>query len=171
MAAFDDSFKELIGEEGVLSTVRSDPGNWTGGAVGVGRLVGTKYGISAKAYPNLDIPNLTLAEAKAIAKRDYWDTVHGDDLPPAIAHALFDMAYNQGVLTAIRVFQRSVGVAQDGVLGSVTMAAFAAQPAKQFARAFTISRIKRYSMTAGWINDADGWIGRALDSFAEIVES
>ena len=169
MTAFDDSFKQLIGEEGTLSTDRTDPGNWTGGAVGVGKLVGTKYGISAKSYPTIDIPNLTLADAKAIAKRDYWDTVHGDDLPVAIAHALFDMAFNQGVMTAIKVFQRAVGVTQDGVFGDVTMAAFKAIPVAEFARSFTIFRILRYSMTAGWINDAKGWIGRALDSYAEIL--
>ena len=33
----------------------------------------TKYGISKKAYPDLDIPNLTIAQAMEIYRKDYWD--------------------------------------------------------------------------------------------------
>jgi hypothetical protein len=32
-----------------------DPGNWTGGAIGKGELRGTKWGISAQTYPQIDI--------------------------------------------------------------------------------------------------------------------
>ena len=46
--------------EGGLSLDRRDTGNWTGGKVGLGRLVGTKYGIAASAHPMLDIRGLTL---------------------------------------------------------------------------------------------------------------
>jgi lysozyme family protein len=169
MSAFDDSFAELLGEEGGLSLDPKDPGNWTGGKVGVGTLVGSKYGISAASYPTLDIPNLTLQQAKDIAKRDYWDAVRGDDLPPSVGHALFDCAYNQGVGTAVKLFQKALGVTPDGVFGPGTMAAFRAVPLKTFARAFTIARIVRYSMGPGWMSDAKGWTGRALDSFAEML--
>ena len=41
-------------EEGTLSLDPTDTGNWTGGAVGRGTLVGTKYGISAASYPTLE---------------------------------------------------------------------------------------------------------------------
>lgn len=169
MAAFDDSFAELVGEEGVLSTDRNDPGNWTGGKVGVGTFVGSKYGISAAAYPTLDIVNLTIDQAKAIAKRDYWDRVRGDDLSQPVGHALFDMAYNQGIGAAIRVFQKSLGLTPDGVFGPATMAAYQAADPRKLARTFTTYRIVRYSMAPGWINDANGWVGRALDSYLEMV--
>ena len=38
---FDEAFRRLIGHEGGYSTDRRDPGNWTGGKVGVGILKGT----------------------------------------------------------------------------------------------------------------------------------
>ena len=57
---FDEAFRRLIGHEGGYSTDRRDPGNWTGGKVGVGVLKGTKYGIAANTYPNLDIKNLVV---------------------------------------------------------------------------------------------------------------
>ena len=169
MSAFDDSFAELIGEEGGLSMDPKDRGNWDSGQIGVGTLKGSKYGISAAQYPTLDIANLTLDQAKAIAKRDYWDKVRGDDLPQPVAHALFDCAYNQGVGVAIKLFQKALTVTVDGVFGDGTMAAFRIVPIRRFARAFTIARIVRYSMGPGWMNDANGWTGRALDSFAEML--
>lgn len=171
MTAFDDSFDELHGAEGNYSNDPRDPGNWTGGKVGVGELKGTKYGVSAKSYPHLDIINLTLAEAKVIAKRDYWDLVRGDDLPPAVAHAIFDTAYNQGVGAAIILFQKAVKVTPDGNFGPLTLQAYQQLGTKKFARAFTIGRILRYSSTPGWDIDAAGWTGRALDAFADIVVS
>ena len=55
---FEKAFERLIGHEGGYSTDRNDPGNWTGGKVGSGTFKGTKYGIAANTYPNLDIKNL-----------------------------------------------------------------------------------------------------------------
>jgi lysozyme family protein len=58
--------------EGGFQDDPRDPGNWTGGQVGAGQLVGTKYGISAAANPDLDIPNLTWEEAEDIYFLRYW---------------------------------------------------------------------------------------------------
>jgi lysozyme family protein len=69
MSNFDDSFKELIGQEGGVTKNPKDPGDWTGGKVGVGILKGTKLGIAANTYPHLDIENLTVADAKTIYRK------------------------------------------------------------------------------------------------------
>ena len=47
MIGFDEVFARLIGHEGGYSADPKDPGNWTGGRPGVGKLLGTKYGIAA----------------------------------------------------------------------------------------------------------------------------
>ena len=57
----------------------------------------TKFGISKNAYPNLDIANITEAQAAEIYKRDYWDAINADQLPANIREAAFDAAVNQGV--------------------------------------------------------------------------
>lgn len=57
----------------------------------------TKYGISQKAYPKLDIANLTEAQAREIYKRDYWDKIGADALPENLRELAFDAAVNQGV--------------------------------------------------------------------------
>jgi hypothetical protein len=67
--SFDQAFHRLIGHEGGYSDDRRDPGNWTKGKIGAGILKGTKYGLAANTYPNLDIKNLTLAQAKEIYKK------------------------------------------------------------------------------------------------------
>ncbi|MCH9838000.1 hypothetical protein K0U83_20225, partial [bacterium] len=57
----------------------------------------TKFGISQRAYPKLDIANLTEQQAAAIYKRDYWDAINADSLPEGIRELAFDAAVNQGV--------------------------------------------------------------------------
>jgi len=100
----------VINLEGGLSLDPNDNGNWTGGKHGVGELRGTKYGISAASYPQVDIRALTVDDAKAIYKRDYWDKVGGDELPPALAAVVFDAAINSGVGTALKLLNESAGL-------------------------------------------------------------
>jgi len=69
----------------------------------------TKYGISQKAYPKLDIKNLTKEQAIEIAKRDYWDKNKVDQLDPAIREIYFDTAFNKGSGAANQLLKRSGG--------------------------------------------------------------
>lgn len=125
MTAFDQAFDALLGHEGGYSCEHADPGNWTGGAVGEGILKGTKYGIDSASYPALDIRNLTEDQARAIYRRDYWERVRGDDLPPGLALLVFDAAVNNGVDRATRWLQIAAGTEVDGALGPQTLAAVA----------------------------------------------
>lgn len=85
-----------------LSLNRNDPGNWTGGKIGSGELKGTKFGISAKAYPNLDIKNLTFEAAKAIYLSDYWNKAKCDKFPWPMNAAVFDFAVQSGVSRSLK---------------------------------------------------------------------
>ena len=82
--------------EGGFSNIRSDPGNWTGGKVGVGLLKGTKYGVAANSHPHLDIASLTMEQADAIFKTEYWDTIGGDAMPMGVDMVSFDVSVNSG---------------------------------------------------------------------------
>lgn len=57
----------------------------------------TKYGISQRSYPTLDIKNLTLDQAKAIYYEDYWlkSKAYLEDYPAFIMR--FDIAVLMGV--------------------------------------------------------------------------
>lgn len=111
----------LLEVEGRYSLDSQDSGNWTGGAIGVGELRGTKYGISSAAFPHLDIGSLTVEQAREIYRRSYWDAVRGDNLPPILALAAFDGAVQHGARTSARHLQSALHVAGDGVIGPKTL--------------------------------------------------
>ncbi len=121
MDVFEQAFAIVIGNESGFSITAIDPGNWTGGRVGAGELRGTKFGVSASAYPDVDIASLTLAEARIIYRRDYWSELAGDRLPSPIAVLLFDAAVNSGVDRAAKWLQQAVGTAVDGDIGPETL--------------------------------------------------
>lgn len=85
MSFFDAAFAIVVGIEAGYVNDPQDPGGET------------KYGISKRAYPNEDIPNLTPERAKFLYRRDYWDKANCDALAWDLALITFDSAVNQGV--------------------------------------------------------------------------
>ena len=160
--SFVQAFRVVVGEEGGFTNNPADPGNWTGGRCGAGRCAGTKFGISAAAYPAVDIEALTPAAAQAIYQRDYWDKVQGDALPAPLALLVFDAAVNNGVGRAIRWLQMAAGVEADGVLGAATLAAVAGR-AGDGAALMAEFQAQRLSFMAGlptWRTFGLGWARR-----------
>lgn len=105
MSVFDQVFEIILRQEGGFQNSPADKGNWVNG-----RLVGTKYGISARSYPNLDIRNLTVEQAKAIYKRDYWDEIGGDNIKDAgLGLVHMDTAINAGPARAKQFLESSGG--------------------------------------------------------------
>ena len=129
----------------------------------------TKYGISKKAYPDLDIANLTVEQAKEIYKRDYWDRCKCDFLPDSISISLFDFAVNSGTKRAIRYLQRALGVTIDGVIGNQTIGACNRIPQKYLFEKFIQYRLEYLMSLKGWQHFGKGWGRRvtALKSFCE----
>lgn len=160
MSSFNISFDRLMNHEGNFTDNPKDPGNWTGGKVGVGKLRGTKYGIAANTYPTLDIKNLTRDQAKRIYKRDFWDVVEGDELPDGVSFQLFDFAVNSGCQTAIRYFQRALNVADDGVWGPRSAAAAKAMSESDMIMALCSERLDFMTRSGGWADFGKGWARR-----------
>lgn len=165
--SFDQAFTDLIGIEGNYSDDERDPGNWTGGKVNVGELKGSMYGISAAAYPTLDIKSLTLSSAKALYLRDYWNKVSGDLLPDPVATALFKEAVNLGVSGAIKAFQRSLKVDPDGVLGQITIGIATTSPPKIVLWQFLTECLWDYTQMDNFKVDGRGWTSRVIKTALE----
>ena len=88
----------------------------------------TKYGITKRFYPDIDIKNLTIEQAKEIYKSDYWDRNKVESLPQNLWHIYFDMCVNMGKRTAVKVLQRAAvnkgkDIEVDGGLGPMTIGA------------------------------------------------
>lgn len=172
MRTFTDAVELVLNVEAGFQIRRSDPGNWTGGKVGKGMLVGTNHGISAASYPNEDIKNMTTERARFLYKRDYWDVIRGDQIPYPLAYVTMDAAVNCGPITAARWMQDSLGVTPDGKVGPITIAA--AQQASDILKnaAGVCRRRLLYSMQLdNWAENAVGWTQRILDVLRYAVEA
>ena len=130
----------------------------------------TKYGITKRFYPDVDIKNLTKDDAKDIYKRDYWDKNKIDDLPDNLKHIFFDMCVNQGRGTAVRVLQRAINnkggsLTVDGGFGPGTSLALAKhKPSVDRVRCY---RLKHYYDLVNKKPEQErflfGWFKRALE--------
>ena len=80
MSHFPRCIDRILAEEGGLSHHPRDPGGLT------------KFGISQRTYPDLDIRHLTRAQARAIYQRDFWQPLRADDLPPGLDLLVLDRA-------------------------------------------------------------------------------
>lgn len=148
---FDQCFDKLIAHEGGYVNHASDPGGET------------NFGISKRSYPQVDIKNLTRDAAKQIYKRDYWDRAQCDRLPPTLAYLLFDAAVNSGIGQAIRFLQRAAGVADDGVLGPLTLATIQRLDAESICARFIGQRLDFMTRLSTFDHFGKGWSRRLAD--------
>jgi lysozyme family protein len=160
MMDFDQAFERLRGHEGGFTQDRTDSGNWTGGEVGLGTCKGTKYGISAAAYPGEDIEHLTIERARELYRRDYWGPAGCDCVPDAMRFDLFDMAVNSGVKAAVRALQKAAGQTEDGVLGPRTLQAVQSMPALRLVARFNGARLLHVTEARAWPSYGRGWARR-----------
>ena len=143
---FDQAFDRLIGHEGGYVNNPSDPGGET------------KFGISKRSYPNLDIANLTVDAAKEIYRRDFWEPL--GDAHPAVKFQVFDFAVNSGIQTAIRKLQASIGVADDGHWGPKSAAALKAMDLNDVLMRFAAYRLDFMASLSVWDKFGRGWARR-----------
>lgn len=107
-----------------------------------------------------DVRALSLAEAEAIYRAQYWKAVDGDQLPAGVDLMAFDAAVNQGPGTAARFLQHAAGVTPDGVIGPRTIAAVAGTNAADLVEDLADLRLASYRDDAGWPTYGNGWAAR-----------
>jgi lysozyme family protein len=83
----------------------------------------TKYGIAQRWHPDVDVENLTRAQAVDILRAEYWVPIQAAELPWPLAAVLFDHAVHSGAGDAAEALQRTVGAKPDQIVGPKTLAA------------------------------------------------
>lgn len=119
MASFAAAIMRTMQNEGGYVNDPADPGGET------------KYGISKRVYPDIDIESLTFNEAQEIYRRDYWQKLGLDDIADQdLAEQVFDHGVNAGTTRAARMLQDAYnlvtkvnGIRPDAIIGPVTIAA------------------------------------------------
>lgn len=146
--SFDAFIDRVLSHEGGLVDDPRDPGGLT------------KYGIAKRSYPHLDIRSLTRAQAIDIYRRDFWDRVQGDKLPKQFAFQALDAAVNHGIGNAVRWMQRAAGVADDGVIGPLTLAAISRADPADLVLLFNAERLAFYTKLTTFDAFGRGWVNR-----------
>lgn len=158
MDRFDTFIARLLSHEGGYTPGVGDPGGET------------KWGISKRSYPHLNIRDLTREDAIALYRRDFWERSRADDLAPAVGFQLLDAAVNSGIDQATRWLQRAIGVADDGVIGPVTLGALRiADPADVVAR-FNAERLDFMTRLSTWQSFGRGWARRIAQNLRYAAE-
>ncbi len=99
----------------------------------------TKYGISKRAHPTLDIKNLTIDHAKTIYRSDYWYINGCDNYAFPMDILVFDTAVNMGNSVAMDLLNRT-GSPEE----------------------FIIKRIAKYATFKQFNVYGKGWINRVM---------
>lgn len=150
-AIFERAFIDLLGHEGGYSNNTADPGGETNWGITVAVARENGY-----VGPMKDMDQ---SVAKVIYARKYWLPVF-DQLPYAVAFQIFDAAVNSGVGQAVRWLQRSVGVADDGKLGPVTLAAASTIEPLKLVLLFNAERLMFMTNLSTWGSFGKGWARR-----------
>ncbi|MDP1570328.1 MAG: glycosyl hydrolase 108 family protein [Vicinamibacterales bacterium] len=164
--------ERIIGHEGGMSTRRDDPGNWTGGKIGVGELVGTKWGIAANTYGaavklprgTVAIQDLTVEDAAYIYRRDYVRPLGLDRYGRAVAFQALDFAVNGGLVSGIKRLQKAAGLTPDGVVGPLTRAKMAEYSEAQMVMLVLYARLHYLTGLKNWPAAGRGWARRVADN-------
>lgn len=111
----DKAIEYALKNEGLYSNDKDDSGGET------------KFGISKRSYPNLDIKNLSVQKAKQIYKKDFWENQNYKNIKNEnLAIKIFDLAVNVGTSRANKLIKRSLRsvnkkVEENGILDDITI--------------------------------------------------
>jgi len=156
---FDRAIEVVLKHEGETYT---DHSNDRGGA--------TKFGISQRFNPDLNVRELTRAQTIEIYWERYWRGRGFERLPEPVAIKVFDLAVNLGERTAVRCLQRAlracgIRVRIDGLLGPQTCGAARGAEVATLVAALRSEAAGEYRLRVA--RDAsqavfrDGWLNRA----------
>lgn len=162
MMNFDIAFERLIGHEGGYVNHPEDPGgetNW-----------GVTLRTAREAGYTGSMRHLTRDQAKEIYRTAYWGRAQAEQYDGAIAFQVFDAAVNHGIGQAIRFLQRAVGVADDGAVGPVTLAAVRAMSVTDVLARFNAERLDFYTKLSTWPTFGKGWARRVVGNLKYAAE-
>ena len=148
---FEQAFIDLLGHEGGYSNNPADPGRETNWGVTVAVARENGYVGSMK--------DMDASVAKTIYAKKYW-LPEFDQLAYPVAFQVFDAAVNSGVGQAVRWLQRSVGTADDGKLGPVTLQAQATIDPLKLVLLFNSERLTFMTNLSTWSSFGKGWARR-----------
>ena len=160
-ARFERAVKILLRHEGGYVNHAADDG----GPTNMGVTLATFRQYVKPAGTIEDLKNLTVDQARAVYRQQYWSACRCEELPDGLAYATFDFAVHSGTDRAIRTLQRAIGAegGPDGVFGSKTLAAAKAANPGMAIKALCDLRLAYLQEHADWPVFGKGWTVRVND--------
>lgn len=159
MSLFEIAIIPVLEHEGGYVNDPKDPGGET------------KFGISKRSYPDVDIANLTKDQAIEIYRRDFWDKFkYGYINDQRVATKVFDLAVNMGGSRANKIAQRALRacewpVVDDGIIGDTSLNAINNVSPDRLLAAIRSEAAGRYRYLVARNSDLNkflnGWLKRA----------
>lgn len=131
----------------------------------------TAFGISKRSYPSIDPKTLTIEQAKAIYKRDFWHPLYAELRSQEVANKLMDMSVNFGQGNSTIIVQKALrglgcAIKQDGVFGRNTLAIVNQTDAQTLLTAIRKHQAMRYvaivQKNPSQIAFLEGWLRRVF---------
>lgn len=145
----------LQSEGGYVDNPR-DPG----GPTNLGVTISTLSGWLQRPASVDEVKSLTAQVAGQIYQANYYNPVHGPELPNGVDLMAFDTAVNSGVATAIKLLQTAVGAHADGYFGPLTLAAVKAKNPADTINAFHAAHEAFYRTLPTFPVFGRGWLAR-----------
>lgn len=149
---FIQIFNRLIGHEGGYVNDPRDPGGETNWGI-------TKRTAQANGYQG-SMRAMTREQAYKIYYSAFWLRYQCDKMPDAVAYQFFDAAVNHGLGNASRMLQRAVNVADDGIIGNMTIAAIKKMAISDVIMRLNAERLEFYCKLSTFATFGKGWVRR-----------
>ena len=157
---FEKSLELVLQHEGGYINHPSDPGGMTN--LGVTQRVWEDY--VGHKVDEATMRSLTKEMVSPLYRKQYWDAVHGDQLPSGADYLAFDFSVNAGAFRSIKTLQRALNITADGVIGPVTLKAIQDANAEEFINNFTNAKEVFYRNLSNFPTFGRGWLNRVAES-------
>lgn len=150
--AFRAFIDRVLAHEGGYVNHPKDPGGETNWGV-------TKRTAMANGYTG-NMRTMSRDDAVEIYHKAFWQRYRCAEMPDAVAFQFFDACINHGFGNASRMLQRAVGVADDGVVGNITLAAVEKMPVNDVLMRLNAERLEFYAKLSTFATFGKGWTRR-----------
>lgn len=147
----------VLKSEGGYSNNPADPGAKT--MQGITQRVYDAYR-DGKGRARQTVRSIADYELAEIYAKQYWQPISGDDLPAGLDYITFDAAVNSGVTRGATWLQVALGVAADGHIGVITLAATKQADASAIVRNALDNRMVFLKGLKTWPDFGKGWTNR-----------
>lgn len=162
---FQRAFALTLKHEGGYVDHPADPG----GATNLGVTIGTLSDWLGRKASKAEVRALTKESVAPIYKRNYWDVMRCDDLPMGVDYAVYDFGVNSGPRRGVMALQRAIGVADDGVVGPVTLERLKGRSPDELVRKICADRMSFLRKIRTWRTFGKGWTRRVDGVLSEAL--